>query len=260
MNIICNTHEIEEKEIACRCLYQYCNDIPYFLWEYSSLIIQSLESSIVSQLHKSEDLFIIISAIIILTIKMCLKYSIRNDIINVNDSNDHNNNNDRNNDNNNKEIENINIMNNITIKSLTHWNIALRQTLYFSQSSNSNDNNINNNNNNNMQNDLGFALIIIESINDVLKTRLNHSSSLYQSSLWPLFIPLDLIIDYIILLRDMSLIYVQRRILDPKNSTESGDEDEKVKKINFFPILIFFCFTLLYSILSYLILFDFILL
>ena len=152
MNIICNTHEIEEKEIACRCLYQYCNDIPYFLWEYSSLMIQSLESSIVSQLHKSEDLFIIISAIIILTIKMCLKYSIRNDIINVNDSNDHNNNNDRNNDNNNKEIENINIMNNITIKSLTHWNIALRQTLYFSQSSNSNDNNINNNNNNSIDN------------------------------------------------------------------------------------------------------------
>ena len=97
VNIICNTHEIEEKEIACRCLYQYCKDVPYLLWEYSILIIQSFESVVISQIHKSDDLFIIIGATIVLSIKMYLKYSIQDSMIDISNNNNDNNNNNNNN-------------------------------------------------------------------------------------------------------------------------------------------------------------------
>ena len=90
INVVCNTHEIEEKEIICRCLYQYCTDIPLFLWKYSIPIIDSIGPLLTSNVNKSEDLFIIINGIISLVHKMYLKYSSHH-LSNLNDSNTINN-------------------------------------------------------------------------------------------------------------------------------------------------------------------------
>ena len=127
-----------------------------------------------------------------------------------------NNNNNNNNNDNTLELEKSNTVNDMTNRSLNYFKVALQQTSYLSE------------NTSDVENDIGITLIIIEAITDILKTRSNELLSLYQTCHWNIFIPVDLIKDFIIIFRDMSFVYVQRHFLDPENSSESRDDDSHV--------------------------------
>ena len=202
VNVVYNTHEIGEKETACRCLYQYCSDIPHFLWKYAPSIVQATAPLLASLTHKSEDLHIIIGAILVKAHKMFLKYSYLSYISSPE-----------------LEYQSIEILSAMTQCSLNSLLTALKIAQNFKES------------------DIGMVLVIVENIADVLKTRHIATLSLLPSSVWSVVIPLEQVKEFIILFRDMSMIFVQKRFVDldiPKKI-----EDEKVKSKTVFYLQLF---------------------
>ena len=219
INVVCNTHEIEEKETICRCLYQYCTDIPLFLWKYSVPIIDSIGPLLTSNVNKSEDLFIIINGIILLVHKMYLKYSSHH-LSNLNDSNTINNQIYHNNTEKQtaiifEELKYVEMANEISSKSLNFLKIAFQQSIYLTQNCKKNEYNA------------GIPLIIVESITDILKIRWERTVSLCTNK-FSINFDLELLTSIIILVRERSVLYVQRRFLDPEDSRLMDDEDGSV--------------------------------
>lgn len=191
VNVVYNTHEIGEKETACRCLYQYCSDIPHFLWKYAPSIVQATAPLLASLTHKSEDLHIIIGAILVKAHKMYLKSSYLSHLSNPEVEY--------------QAIETISSMTQCTMNSLLS---ALKVAQHFKDS------------------DIGMVLVIVENIADILKTRHTATLSILPSSVWRVLIPLEQVKEFIIIFRDMSMIFVQKRFVDL--DIPSKIEDEKV--------------------------------
>lgn len=191
VNVVYNTHDIGEKETACRCLYQYCADIPQFLWKYTPSIVQATAPLLASLTHKSEDLHIIIGAILVKAHKMYLKFSCLPCLSNP--------------DGEYQAIQTISAMTQCTVESLLS---ALKIAQHFKDS------------------DVGMVLVIVENIADILKTRHTATLSILPSSVWRVLMPLGQVKEFIIIFRDMSMIFVQKRFVDL--DIPSKIEDEKV--------------------------------
>lgn len=198
VNVTCNTFEIGEKETACRCLYQYCHDIPEHLWTYALDIVRATSPLLESGMHKSENLFIIVGAILVESLKMFLLYS-------AHPSQD--------------ELAALaegkgpggpanTAYNKMTNSCLNSFKIALKQIQFC------------------LDSEINMSLIIAEGLNDVLKTRLIATSLFLNSSCWFVDIPIEDVKEFIILLRDMSILFVQKRFLE--NDVPAREEDEQV--------------------------------
>jgi hypothetical protein len=201
VNVVYNTHEIGEKETACRCLYQYCSDIPHFLWKYAPSIVQAAAPLLASITHKSEDLHIIIGAILVKAHKMYLKSSYLSYMSTPE-----------------LEYQAIETMSTMTLCSLNSLLTALKVAQNFKDS------------------DIGMVLVIVENIADILKTRHTATLSLSPSSVWRVTVPLDQVKEFITIFRDISMIFVQKRFVDL--DIPSKIEDEKVTLKNKLKILI----------------------
>jgi hypothetical protein len=186
--------EISEKETVCRSLYQYIQDIPSLLWHYSGDIIRSLEHLFVSPIYQSEDLYMIIGAIMNDIIAIYLKFSSYsfNDI--------------------NSDQLHEKIVNDMTEKSLNYLKTSLKRL----KDKENTDTDV--------STDTGVVLIIIDNINDILKTRYNNKKkSIYKSNNFLFSIDVELICGCIVLLRDTAVSYVQKRFID-QNIPEDEDD------------------------------------
>ena len=201
VNVTCNTYEIGEKETVCRCLYQYCHDIPEYLWTYALDIVRATSPLLESGMHKSENLFIIVGAILVESLKMFLLYSAHP-----------------------SQDESAALAEgkgpggpantayiNITNSCLNSFKIALKQIQFC------------------LDSEISMSLIIVEGLNDALKTRLSATSLFPNTSYWFIGVPLDEVKEFIILLRDMSILFVQKRFLE--QDIPAREEDEQVRNI-----------------------------
>ena len=93
--------------------------------------------------------------------------------------------------------------------------IAFQQSIYLTQNCKKNEYNA------------GIPLIIVESINDILKIRWERTVSLCTNK-FSINFDLELLSSIIILVRERSVLYVQRRFLDPEDSRLVDDEDDSV--------------------------------
>lgn len=194
INVVFNMQEISEKETVCRSLYQYIQDIPSLLWHYSGDIIRSLEHLFVSPIYQSEDLYMIIGAIMNDVIAIYLKFS----SYSFDDINSH-------------QLHEKSV-NNMTEKSLNYLEKSLKRL--------KDKENIDTD----VSTDTGVVLIIIDNINDILKTRHNNKKkNIYKSNDFLFSIDVELICGCIILLRDAAVSYVQKRFID-QNIPEDEDD------------------------------------
>jgi sRNA-binding regulator protein Hfq len=67
-------------------------------------------------------------------------------------------------------------------------------------------------------------LIIIGSINDILKTRYNNKKkTIYKSNNILFFIDIKIVHEFVVLLRDMATSYIQKRFIDQIIPDDEGD-------------------------------------
>jgi hypothetical protein len=74
IRVVCNTHEIAEKETACRCLYQYMLDVPNLIWQYAPMMVEAAAPLLISLVHQSEDMFLVVGVILSDAAKIYLRY------------------------------------------------------------------------------------------------------------------------------------------------------------------------------------------
>ena len=227
VQVIFNTHEITEREMGCRCLYQYITDIHQSLWHQSLPIIKAVCPLLSSTVHKSEDLFVTTGAIVVETLKMFLFYSpssyltppytpsllqstppttssssslsVSAPSMTVSCAG---------------EMACIEAVREIMMTSLSHLHIALQQLQYCCSSTSTNT-----------STDLRLAVVIASIINDLLNTKWNSTLSISHSNKWPHCIPSDVMFELIITVRDMSVLFIQKRYVD---IIATSDEDEEV--------------------------------
>ena len=227
VQVIFNTHEITEREMGCRCLYQYITDIHQSLWHQSLPIVKAVCPLLSSTVHKSEDLFVTTGAIVVDALKMFLFYSPSSYLIppytasllpstppctyssspsvsapsyTVSCAG---------------EMACIEAVREMMMTSLSHLHKALQQLQYCCASTSTNT-----------STDLKLAVAIAGTINEVLTAKLNSTLSISHSNKWPHCIPSDVMFELMITVRDMSILFIQKRYID---IIPTSDEDEEVK-------------------------------
>ena len=218
VQVIFNTHEITEREMGCRCLYQYISDIHQSLWHQSLPIINAVCPLLSSTVHKSEDLFVTTGAIVVDALKMFLFYSpssylsppytpsllpytpSSSSVTSMTASCA-------------GEAACIDTVREIMVTTMTHLNKALQQLQYCLAS-----------NATNTSADLRLAIAITTTINDLLNARLNAILSISHSNKWAHSIPSDAMFELIIVVRDMSVLFIQKRYIDRVIPSDSEEE------------------------------------
>lgn len=222
VQVIFNTHEITEREMGCRCLYQYITDIHKHLWPHSLSIIRAVCPLLSSTVHKSEDLFVTAGAIIVEALTMFLFYSpssyltppytpsmlpcapssssaatIDASMRMICAG----------------EIACIEAVREIMATSLTHLKKALQQLEYCITNTTAAT-----------SPDICLATAISTTIHDLLVARLHIMSTISHANKWNHCIPSDLMFEIIILARDICVMFIQKRYVDHITTEESDEE------------------------------------
>jgi len=65
LNVVYSAHEVQEKETACQCLYQYCRDIPHLVWTEAEALVDAVAALLSSPLACSaDDVYMVISCLL----------------------------------------------------------------------------------------------------------------------------------------------------------------------------------------------------
>ena len=240
VQVIFNTHEITEREMGCRCLYQYITDIHKHLWPHSLSIIRAVCPLLSSTVHKSEDLFVTAGAIIVEALTMFLFYSpssyltppytasvlpctpssssaaATDSSMRMRCAG---------------EVACIEAVREIMVTSLTHLKKALHQLEYCITNTTAAT-----------SPDICLATAISTTIHDLLVARLNIMTSISHANKWNHCIPSDLMFEIIILARDICVMFIQKRYVDRTTTDESDDEI-----VSLLILLLFICQYLLFA-------------